>query len=64
MANRQRDGRPSILVPLLIALLLLAIIGASVGWFVGTRVNESRNGAHAASAPAAPFADQGLLVAL
>lgn len=52
MATKQRDGRPSILVPLLIALLLLAIIGASVGWFVGTRVNERRGGAYAASAPA------------
>jgi hypothetical protein len=52
VATKQRAGRPSILVPLLIALLLLAIIGATVGWFVGTRVNERRDGAPAASAPA------------
>jgi glycerol uptake facilitator-like aquaporin len=52
VATKQRDGRPSILVPLLIALLLLAVIGASVGWFVGTRVNERRDGGYAASTPA------------
>ena len=55
MATKQRDGRPSILVPLLIALLLLAIIGAAVGWFVGTRVNERRGGGYAASTPAATW---------
>jgi hypothetical protein len=53
VATKQRDGRPSILVPLLIALLLLAIIGASVGWFIGTRVNERRGGAYTASTAAA-----------
>ena len=51
MATKQRDGQPSILVPLLIALLLLAVIGASVGWFVGTRVNERRDLGYAASTP-------------
>jgi hypothetical protein len=42
VATRPRDERPSILIPLLIALILLAIIGAAVGWFVGTRVNDQR----------------------
>jgi hypothetical protein len=43
VSTTSSSGRRSVLLPLLIALVVLAALGVAVGWFVGTQLIDSRS---------------------